>query len=46
MADEDVGAISNHESEKELLLRHGQQFRVLEYNSTAPEQHELTMVAE
>ena len=41
-----VGAISNHESEKELLLRHGQQFRVLEYNSTAPGQHELTMVAE
>lgn len=45
MADEDVGAISTHESEKELLLRHGQQFRVLEYNDVAGK-HELTMVAE
>ena len=46
MADEDVGAIFYHESEKELLLRHGQQFRVLEYDSAAPGKHELTLVAE
>lgn len=41
-----VGAISNHSTEKELLLRHGQQFRVLEHEETSPGQHTLTLVTE
>ncbi len=41
-----VGAISSHEHEKELLLRHGQQFRVLEYEEKKNGEHVLTMVAE
>ena len=39
-----AGAISSH-PEKELLLRHGQQFRVLEYEEKS-DVHYLTLVAE